>query len=175
MDYNVLGSTGLNVSQLSFGASALGSVFRPIDEENGIRAVHAALDAGINDTDVPRDRYFLSTKAGKYTAPGGPIADWHPAGDNERKVFAQAAVYCNQQGISLTKIAFQFSCHDSPFRTTMFSFSCSQTSSVSRNLAWCDEPLDQELLAEVLQILKPAIDKQWNYDTGIERLKDTHS
>ena len=90
MDYCELGKTGLKVSSLSFGASALGSVFREIDEEEGIRAVHAALDAGINYFDVapayggtvaetvlgkalrgiPRDRYFLSTKAGKYTDPG---------------------------------------------------------------------------------------------------------
>jgi aryl-alcohol dehydrogenase-like predicted oxidoreductase len=90
MDYRVLGKTGLNVSSLSFGASSLGGVFRAIDETEGIRAVHAALDAGINyfdvapayggtvaETvlgkalrDVSRDRYYLSTKAGKYTAPG---------------------------------------------------------------------------------------------------------
>ena len=47
MDYCELGKTGLKVSRLSFGASSLGSVFREIDEEEGIRAVHAALDAGI--------------------------------------------------------------------------------------------------------------------------------
>ena len=90
MDYAELGKTGLNVSRLSFGASALGGVFRDIDEADGIRAVHAALDAGINYFDVApayggtlaetvlgkalkgisRDRYFLSTKAGKSTAPG---------------------------------------------------------------------------------------------------------
>lgn len=85
-----LGKTGLKVSVLSFGASALGGVFHAVDEKQGIRAVHAALDAGINYFDVapayggtlaetvlgkalkdiPRERYFLSTKAGKYTKPG---------------------------------------------------------------------------------------------------------
>ncbi len=95
MDYTELGKTGLNVSRLSFGASALGGVFRDIDEADGIRAVHAALDAGVNYFDVApayggtvaetvlgkalkgisRDRYFLSTKAGKYTAPGSYGAD----------------------------------------------------------------------------------------------------
>ena len=38
MDYTELGKTGLNVSRLSFGASALGGVFRDIDEADGIRA-----------------------------------------------------------------------------------------------------------------------------------------
>jgi len=78
----------LKVSSLSFGASALGGVFREVNEQEGIRAVHAALDAGINYFDVapaygstvaeavlgkalkgiPRDRYVLSTKAGKYSS-----------------------------------------------------------------------------------------------------------
>jgi len=90
MQYNVLGKTGLRVSALSFGASSLGGVFRTVDEAEAIQAVHTALDAGINYFDVapayggtrsetvlgkalkgiPRDRYFLSTKVGKYTNPG---------------------------------------------------------------------------------------------------------
>lgn len=86
MKYRALGKTGMDVSVLSFGASSLGSVFREVDEAEGIRTVHTALDMGINlidvspyygqtkaETmlgkairDVPRDRYFLSTKAGRY-------------------------------------------------------------------------------------------------------------
>ena len=84
-----LGRTGLQVSTLSFGASSLGGVFHAVDEADAIRAVHAALDLGINYFDVapayggtrsetvlgkalrgiPRDRYYLSTKIGKYTNP----------------------------------------------------------------------------------------------------------
>lgn len=52
MQYNQLGKSGLKVSSLSFGASALGGVFRPVDEGEAIRAVHAALDYGINYFDV---------------------------------------------------------------------------------------------------------------------------
>ncbi len=90
MEYRRLGKTGLQVSALSFGASALGGVFHPVDEDDAIAAVHAALDAGINYFDVapayggtraeavlgkalkgiPRHRYLLSTKIGKYTNPG---------------------------------------------------------------------------------------------------------
>ncbi|MCL4303141.1 MAG: aldo/keto reductase [Anaerolineae bacterium] len=86
MDYRLLGKTGLKVSALSFGASSLGSVFRSIDEAEGIRTVHTALDLGINFIDVspfygltraetilgqalkgvPRDRYYLATKVGRY-------------------------------------------------------------------------------------------------------------
>jgi len=88
MKYRRLGNTGMDVSVLSFGASSLGSVFRDTDDSEGIRAVHAALDAGINYIDVspyygltkaetvlgqairdvPRSRFYLSSKAGRYGA-----------------------------------------------------------------------------------------------------------
>jgi L-galactose dehydrogenase len=90
MEYNLLGKTGMRVSRLSFGASSLAGVFRPVDEAEAITAVHVALDCGINYFDVApayggtvaetvlgkalcgvrRDRYYLSTKVGKYTKPG---------------------------------------------------------------------------------------------------------
>lgn len=90
VQYNTFGNLGFDVSRLSFGASSLGGSFRPVDESEAIRAVHAALDAGINYIDVapaygatraeqvlgkalrgvPRERYHLSTKVGKYSAPG---------------------------------------------------------------------------------------------------------
>jgi aryl-alcohol dehydrogenase-like predicted oxidoreductase len=86
MQYRPLGNTGLNVSTLSFGASSLGGVFRNVDESEAIRTVPAAIDGGINLIDVspfygltkaetvlgkalkdiPRDRYYLSTKCGRY-------------------------------------------------------------------------------------------------------------
>ncbi|MGA3347721.1 MAG: aldo/keto reductase [Candidatus Sulfotelmatobacter sp.] len=90
MDYSLLGKTGMKVSRLSFGASSLGGVFHSVDEAYAIRAVHVALECGINFFDVApayagtvsetvlgkalrgvkRDRYYLSTKVGKYTKPG---------------------------------------------------------------------------------------------------------
>ena len=86
MVYNELGKTGLRVSNLGFGASSLGGVFRHINEDDAIEAVFAALDGGINYIDVSpyyghykaetvlgkalrqlrRDRYVLSTKVGRY-------------------------------------------------------------------------------------------------------------
>lgn len=86
MQYRPLGSTGLNVSVLSYGASPLGNAFRTIDDNEGIRTVRTALDLGINFLDtsphygvtksetvlgralqgVPRDSYYLATKVGQY-------------------------------------------------------------------------------------------------------------
>ncbi len=61
MQYRTLGATGLKVSKLGFGASPLGGVFREVDEAEGIRAVHAALDFGINFIDV--SPYYGLTRA----------------------------------------------------------------------------------------------------------------
>ena len=86
MEYRPLGKTGLSVPVLSFGASSLGAEFRPVDLNEALRSVHVALDLGMNfiDTspyygrgmsevllgialrDVPRDRYTLCTKLGRY-------------------------------------------------------------------------------------------------------------
>ena len=80
----------MRVSNLGFGASSLGGVFHDIREAEGIRAVHVAVDNGINFIDVspyyghlkaemvlgkalreiPRQRYYLSTKVGRYGKDG---------------------------------------------------------------------------------------------------------
>lgn len=90
MIYNELGKTGMKVSNLGFGASSLGGVFHDIREAEGIKAVHTAVDNGINFIDVSpyyghykaetvlgkalkeieRDRYYLSTKVGRYGVNG---------------------------------------------------------------------------------------------------------
>lgn len=100
MKYRKLGNTGLDVSVLSFGASSLGSVFRDTNEAEAIRTVHTAMDAGINYIDVspyygltkaetvlgkainelPRDKFLLSTKAGRY---GSDQFDF-----SERRIFS---------------------------------------------------------------------------------------
>ena len=98
MIYNYLGKTGLKVSNLGFGASSLGGVFRNIDEGEAINAVFTAVENGINFIDVspyyghykaetvlgkalkeiPRDRFILSTKVGRYGKDG--VNTWDYSG-----------------------------------------------------------------------------------------------
>jgi L-galactose dehydrogenase len=52
MRYRQLGQTGMKVSALAFGVSPMGDVFGTTDEAEGVRAVHAAIDGGINYFDV---------------------------------------------------------------------------------------------------------------------------
>lgn len=85
-----IGKTGMKVSPLSFGASSLGGVFRNINESDAIQAVHTAVENGMNFIDVspyyghykaetvlgkalreiPREKYYLSTKVGRYGKDG---------------------------------------------------------------------------------------------------------
>lgn len=86
----------MRVSNLGFGASSLGGVFHDIREAEGIEAVHVAVDNGINFIDVspyyghlkaeivlgkalkeiPRDKYYLSTKVGRYGRDGKNFWDY---------------------------------------------------------------------------------------------------
>ena len=88
MRFRPLGRTGLDLSWLSFGASSLGAEFRGVDINEAMQSVRVALDLGMNfiDTspfygrgmsevllgialrDVPRDKYLLGTKLGRYDA-----------------------------------------------------------------------------------------------------------
>lgn len=88
----------MKVSSLSFGASSLGGVFHDIKEKEGIEAVFTAIELGMNFIDVspyyghykaetvlgkalkdiPRDKYYLSTKVGRYGKDG--VNTWDYSG-----------------------------------------------------------------------------------------------
>lgn len=67
MIYNQLGKTGLTISKLGFGCSALGNVYGDIDDQGAVRMVHAALDQGITyfDTSAFYGRTLSETRLGK--------------------------------------------------------------------------------------------------------------
>ena len=86
MQTRPLGKTGLHLPILSFGASSLGAEFRSVKLDEALDSVRVALDCGLNFIDtspfygrgmsevllgialkgVPRDRYTLCTKLGRY-------------------------------------------------------------------------------------------------------------
>ncbi len=85
MELRGLGSTKMQVSAVSFGAWAIGGTWGQVDDEESLRALHAALDAGVNFIDTadvygdgrserlvarlrrerPRDTILVATKAGR--------------------------------------------------------------------------------------------------------------
>jgi aryl-alcohol dehydrogenase-like predicted oxidoreductase len=52
MEYRQLGRTDMKVSAISFGAWAIGGTWGPVDDEQSMRALHAAVDAGTNFVDT---------------------------------------------------------------------------------------------------------------------------
>ena len=52
MEYRPLGRTDMKVSAVSFGAWAIGGTWGPVDDEESMRALHAAIDAGTNFIDT---------------------------------------------------------------------------------------------------------------------------
>ena len=301
MDYRRLGKTELQVSVLSYGASPLGSVFREIDEAEGIRTVHTALDLGMNLIDVSpyygltkaetvlgkalrgvdRDRYILATKVGRYgldefdfsaarvttsvdeslarlgvdhidiiqchdiefvnldqiveeTIPalrrlqetgkvryvgitGLPIKiftdvvaraevdtilsychymlndtalleiipalqaqdigiinasplgmglltnrgvpDWHLAPADVQQACAQAAAFCDEQGVDIAQLAVQFSVANPDIATTIVG--SANPRNIEKNVRWIETPPDPALLAAVQAILAPVMNKSW--------------
>src|SRR4051812_18715154 len=52
MNYRPLGRTGWNVSEISFGAWAIGGSWGDVDDTESMAALHAAIDAGVNLIDT---------------------------------------------------------------------------------------------------------------------------
>ena len=131
MVYNEIGNTGMRVSALSFGASSLGGVFHGIREEEGIRAVHEAVEGGINFIDVspyyghlkaemvlgkalrdiPREKYYLSTKVGRYGKDGRNTWDYSA----ER---ARSSVFESMERLGIDYIDL-INVHDIEFQASM--------------------------------------------------------
>src|SRR5205814_10439587 len=124
MQTRPLAKTGLSLPIVSFGASSLGQEFRKVDLTEALRSVHVALDAGMNFIDtspyygrgmsevllgvalrgVPRDRYLLGTKLGRYDANHFDFS--------ARRVVESVDVSLHRMGVEYLDIIL---CHDIEF------------------------------------------------------------
>jgi aryl-alcohol dehydrogenase-like predicted oxidoreductase len=88
MNYRTLGKTGAQVSDIGFGAWAIGGSWGSVDDDESIAALHAAIDGGVNFIDTAdvygdgrserliaqalrerREEIFVATKAGRRLNP----------------------------------------------------------------------------------------------------------
>lgn len=88
MKYRTLGKTGAEVSEIGFGAWAIGGSWGSVDDGESIAALHAAIDSGVNFIDTAdvygdgrserliaqalrerREEIFVATKAGRRLNP----------------------------------------------------------------------------------------------------------
>ena len=84
MNYRTLGRTGWKVSEISFGAWAIGGAWGGVDDKESLAALHAALDGGVNFFDTAdvygdgrserllaklrkerKEEFYVATKAGR--------------------------------------------------------------------------------------------------------------
>jgi aryl-alcohol dehydrogenase-like predicted oxidoreductase len=84
MKYRTLGRTGWKVSEISFGAWAIGGAWGNVDDKESLAALHAALDGGVNFFDTAdvygdgrserllaklrrerKEKFYIATKAGR--------------------------------------------------------------------------------------------------------------
>jgi aryl-alcohol dehydrogenase-like predicted oxidoreductase len=88
MNYRLLGRTEMKVSEVSFGAWAIGSSWGAVDDRTSLTALHKAVDLGVNFFDTAdvygngrsekllgrlrrerSERIFIATKAGRKLSP----------------------------------------------------------------------------------------------------------
>jgi aryl-alcohol dehydrogenase-like predicted oxidoreductase len=84
MKYRTLGRTGWKVSEISFGAWAIGGAWGTVDDKESLASLHAALDGGVNFFDTAdvygdghserllaklkkerKEKFYIATKAGR--------------------------------------------------------------------------------------------------------------
>src|SRR5208282_4079295 len=88
MRYRNLGRTGWKVSEISFGAWAIGGTWGTVDDRESLAALHRAIDLGVNFIDTAdvygdghseqlvgqlrrerSEKIFVATKAGRRLSP----------------------------------------------------------------------------------------------------------
>ena len=88
MKYRELGRTGWKVSEISFGAWAIGGTWGNVDDKESLAALHRALDGGVNFFDTAdvygdghserllarlrkerKEKFYIATKAGRRLDP----------------------------------------------------------------------------------------------------------
>jgi aryl-alcohol dehydrogenase-like predicted oxidoreductase len=88
----------------------------------------------------------------------GPPA-WHPAPPDIQAACAKAVAHCQKRGANISKVALQYALANPDIATTLVG--TAKPENIRINAQWADEPVDHQLQAEVLEILKPVQGKTW--------------
>ena len=100
------------------------------------------------------------TGMGLLTPRGAPA--WHPAGEAIIEGCRKAVEHCEAKGINIVKLAIQYACSNPDIATTLVSTARPQ--GIQENIAYVQEPMDERLVAEVLEVLKPI--HRFNFTRG---------
>lgn len=81
------------------------------------------------------------------------VPSWHPASPAMIAAARQVVEYCASVGADIVKLAIQFATSHPAIATTLVS--SANPENIRRNIGYLEEPIDFELMARVLEILKP--------------------
>jgi L-galactose dehydrogenase len=106
------------------------------------------------------------TGMGLLTPQGAP--GWHPASDALKEGCRKAVEHCQARGADIVKLAVQFCAANPDIATTLVGTARPQN--IRNNIAYVNEPMDEQLLAEVLEILAPI--HNHNFTRGLPEHRD---
>ncbi len=106
------------------------------------------------------------TGMGLLTPRGAPA--WHPAPPAVLACTRRAVEYCRQIGADIVKLAVQFAVSHPGIATTLIG--SANPENIRRNIAFAREPIDDALLAAVLEHLRPV--HNHNYTRGRPENRD---
>jgi len=93
---------------------------------------------------------------------GSPLPPWHKATPEVRRIAKEAADLCAARGSDIAKLALQFSIANPEFTTCITG--SANPERIKEWARWAVEPMDQQLVNDVLKVLKPI--HNWFYIEG---------
>ncbi len=96
------------------------------------------------------------------------LPNWHKSTPEVRAVAAKAAAHCRGRGSDIAKLALQYSVANEAFASCVTGSANPQR--VSQWCDWLEEPIDDQLVTEVKEILQPI--HNWVYADGLDENED---
>ena len=97
-----------------------------------------------------------------------PLPSCHKATPKVREIAKRASDHCTSKGVDIAQLALQFSLANPNFATCVTG--SANPGRVSQWVDWAEQPMDETLLNEVLEILKPI--HNWFYIEGRPEYND---
>jgi L-galactose dehydrogenase len=143
-------------------------IFEYVLDRIGVDTILSYCHYSLNDTSLEHLLPYLEEKGvgiinasplsmGLLTTRGTPT--WHPAPAEIKETCMKAAAFCRDRGEDIAKLAIQYSVSNPRIHTTLVG--TANPDNIRKNVEWIEEPLDSELLGEVLEILKPVQNRTW--------------
>jgi L-galactose dehydrogenase len=143
-------------------------LFRQVMDEVEVDQIQSYCHYCLNDTALADLLPYLKQK-GVAIFNSAPLAmrllsdegppEWHPAPAGVRAQCAEAAKLCRDRGASLGKLALQFAVSNPDIPTNIVG--TANPDRILQNIREIEEPLDEALLTDVLELLSPIHNVTW--------------